>query len=74
MMSATMMATTMVMMMMFFLVMVVVLLLNIDYLGLRGRVIHWRRGAIRILVGKCLVLISTCRLISVHFIYYNYNY
>ena len=74
MMPATMMATSMVMVMMFFLVMVVMLLLNIDYLGLRRSIIYWRRGTIWILVGKCLVLISACRLISVHFINYNYNY
>lgn len=53
-------------------VVVVALLLNIDYLGLRGCVIDWGRGAIGVLVGKWLILISVLRLISVHFINYNY--
>ncbi len=52
-------------------VVMVALLLYIDYLGLRGCVIDWGRGAIGVLVGKCLILISVLRLISVHFINYN---
>jgi hypothetical protein len=53
-------------------VVVVGLLLNIDYLRLWWGIVDWGRGAIGVLVGKWLILISVLRLISVHFINYNY--
>jgi hypothetical protein len=53
-------------------VVVVGLLLNIDYLGLRWGIVDWGRGTIGVLIRKWLILISVLRLISVHFINYNY--
>jgi hypothetical protein len=53
-------------------VVVVGLLLYIDYLRLWWGIVDWGRGAIGVLVGKWLILISVLRLISVHFINYNY--
>jgi hypothetical protein len=53
-------------------VVVVGLLLYIDYLRLRWGIVDWGRGAIGVLVRKWLILISVLRLISVHFINYNY--
>ena len=71
-MSAAIVASSVVVVVVFVHVVVVGLLLYIDYLGLRWGIVDWGRGAIGVLVGKWLILISVLRLISVHFINYNY--
>jgi hypothetical protein len=71
-MSAAVVISSVVVVVVFVHVVVVGLLLNIDYLRLRGCIVDWGRGAIGVLVRKWLILISVLRLISVHFINYNY--
>jgi hypothetical protein len=71
-MSAAMVASSVVVVVVFVHVVVVGLLLYIDYLRLWWGIVDWGRGTIGVLVRKWLILISVLRLISVHFINYNY--